>query len=247
MTGLGAGTSGWVLPASMQNTTGVVYATSFPALDTAIAEVSKFYQSKTMASLDFPAIIAALRERLQKSLGNEPLSAEGEAALKEIESLSIAAAKAAAEADGSTGDTVEPYEFDRKFLFRVLVLGNAQLAQIVKARGPNMQTNAACAGATQAIAIAYDMIQVGRAERMIVIAGDSASSDTLMPWLGNGFRILGAACTKPGSSTACMPFNAKRSGMILGSGGIGMILVCLYMCVSCSVCSVQMWIEGYNT
>ena len=43
---------------------------------------------------------------------------------------------------------LRPYEFDRKFLFRVLVLGNAQLAQIIKARGPNMQTNAACAGQT---------------------------------------------------------------------------------------------------
>jgi hypothetical protein len=32
---------------------------------------------------------------------------------------------------------------------------------------------------------------VGRAERMVVIAGDSAASDTLMPWLGNGFHILG--------------------------------------------------------
>jgi 3-hydroxy-3-methylglutaryl CoA synthase len=50
-------------------------------------------------------------------------------------------------------------------------------------------------GATQAVAVAYDMIQVGRAERVVIIAGDSASSDTLMPWLGNGFRILGAATT----------------------------------------------------
>ncbi len=48
-------------------------------------------------------------------------------------------------------------------------------------------------GSTQAIALAFDMIQVGRAERMIVIAGDNASSDTLMPWIGNGFRALGAA------------------------------------------------------
>ncbi len=52
------------------------------------------------------------------------------------------------------------------------------------------------AGATQAIALAYDMIQVGRAERVVVIAGDNASSDTLMPWLGNGFRALGAATTQ---------------------------------------------------
>ena len=42
----------------------------------------------------------------------------------------------------------------------------------------------AMTGATQAIALAYDMIQVGRAERMVVVAGDNASSDTLMPWLG---------------------------------------------------------------
>ena len=34
------------------------------------------------------------------------------------------------------------------------MLGNAQLAQIVGARGPNMQTNAACAGSTLAVAMA---------------------------------------------------------------------------------------------
>lgn len=79
-------------------------------------------------------------------------------------------------------------------------------------------------GATQAVALAYDMIQVGRAERMVVIAGDSASSDNLMPWLGNGFRILGAATTCANISQAAMPFNVNRSGMILGSGGIGMVL-----------------------
>lgn len=68
------------------------------------------------------------------------------------------------------------------------------------------------------------MIQVGRAERMVVIAGDSASSDNLMPWLGNGFRILGAATTCSVVAQASVPFNSKRSGMILGSGGIGMVL-----------------------
>jgi 3-oxoacyl-(acyl-carrier-protein) synthase len=79
-------------------------------------------------------------------------------------------------------------------------------------------------GATQAIALAYDMIQVGRAERVIVIAGDSASSDTLMPWLGSGFRTLGAATTCDDVKLAARPFHPQRSGMILGSGGIGLIL-----------------------
>jgi 3-oxoacyl-(acyl-carrier-protein) synthase len=46
----------------------------------------------------------------------------------------------------------------------------------------------------------------------------------LKPWLGNGFRALGAAtlCAEP--SLAGMPFDSRRSGMILGSGGIGMVL-----------------------
>ena len=79
-------------------------------------------------------------------------------------------------------------------------------------------------GSTQAIALAHDMIQLGRAERMVVIAGDNASSDALMPWLGNGFRALGAATICSNVRDAARPFDVKRSGMILGSGGIGMVL-----------------------
>ena len=106
-------------------------------------------------------LLIGLRARLEKFSG--PLSQSCEKALADIEALVNEATKDVV--------PVESYEFDRKFLFRVLVLGNAQLAQIIKARGPNMQTNAACAGATQAVALAYDMIQVGRAERMIIVAG----------------------------------------------------------------------------
>lgn len=59
---------------------------------------------------------------------------------------------------------------------------------------------------------------------MIVVAGDNASSDNLMPWLGNGFRALGAATICGTVSKAAIPFDQRRSGMILGSGGIGMVL-----------------------
>jgi acetyl-CoA acetyltransferase len=131
-----------------------------------------------------------LREKLTIAT-NEPLD-------ENVEHAFIALRKETVEAlDAASNGELERFEFDRKFLFRVLVLGNAQLAQIIKARGPNMQTNAACAGSTQAVALAYDMIQLGRAERMVVIAGDNASSDVLMPWLGCGFRALGAATTCP--------------------------------------------------
>lgn len=136
VTGEGEGLSGWVLPLSMQDTTGVVYATSFPALDAAIEEVSKFFETKTVKGLQIAEIISGLRNRLESAMGK--LSSESEAALKEISDLALEAT--------SREIPMKSYEFDRKFLFRVLVLGNAQLAQIVKAKGPNMQTNAACAG-----------------------------------------------------------------------------------------------------
>ena len=136
VTGEGEGLSGWVLPLSMQDTTGVVYATSFPALDAAIEEVSKFFETKTIKGLQIPDIISGLRTRLESAMGQ--LSPDAEAALQEISTLAVEAVSKEA--------PLKKYEFDRKFLFRVLVLGNAQLAQIVKAKGPNMQTNAACAG-----------------------------------------------------------------------------------------------------
>lgn len=218
VTGAGEGLAGWVLPEHMRQTTGIVYATSFPALDTAISEVTAYFKSKSPEHEDVQKVIAVLRSRFQAVVGAQtPLSADTEQAFQEL-----ASAAASFHQEGQSDSPA--YEFDRKFLFRVLVLGNAQLAQIVQARGPNMQTNAACAGSTQAVALAHDMVQLGRAERMIVIAGDNASSDTLMPWIGNGFRALGAASISSDVKQAARPFDKDRNGLILGSGGIGMVL-----------------------
>ncbi|GMF25720.1 unnamed protein product [Phytophthora fragariaefolia] len=158
----------WRLPESMHDSTGVIYATSFPTMNAAVSETSRFYQEIK----------------------------EGEAA----------------------------YEMDRKILFRLLVLANAQVAQLTGARGPNTQINAACAGATQAIGVAQDWINSGKCQRVIVVSSDIASSETMMPLIGGGFRALGAACIAPTAEAAARPFDAKRSGMIVGSGAIGVVL-----------------------
>merc|ERR1740124_1501189 len=76
----------------------------------------------------------------------------------------------------------------------------------------------------KAIGMAQDMLISGRADRVVVIAGDNASGDTLLPWLGSGFRALGAATTEGAVEDAAMPFDKRRSGMLLGAGGIGMVL-----------------------
>jgi 3-hydroxy-3-methylglutaryl-CoA-synthase len=255
-----AGPLGWKLAEELQDGTGVVYATSFPALDAAIGEVMRFLRSRCVTRAKRGKLLAALRKRLQQASPNGTVSKEDEEALLSLEKAvvtkstinlaalldqervregsSAAAFPSESCANNGAGNGLangngapeshleEPgeYEFDRKFLFRVLVLGNAQLAQIVGARGPNMQTNAACAGSTQAVAMAQDMMAVGRCERVIVIAGDDASGEVLMPWIGNGFRALGAASIANRPEDAALPFDARRNGMLLGSGAIGMVL-----------------------
>lgn len=217
----------WKLPEKYRDSTGVVYASSFPAMDAAVGEVMKFLQSKTVGAASAERLVFTLRNRLLRVSPDRQLTDDDEAAfarllsrVREVEGGDSVSDDNSISSTASTG----PYQFDRKFLFRVLVLGNAQLAQLAGCRGPNTQTNAACAGTTQAIGMAQDMLISGRAERVVVVAGDNGSGGTLLPWLGSGFRALGAATTKAAVEDAACPFDKRRSGMILGAGGIGMVL-----------------------
>lgn len=206
----------WKLPEQYRDGTGVVYASSFPAMDAAIGEVMRFLRSQTVGAADSMRLISTLRDRVVTTSPGAMLSDDDEKAFAGLLTR-------AGEMDRAN-DGASHYEFDRKFLFRCLVLGNAQLAQLAGCRGPNTQTNAACAGSTQAIGMAQDMLISGRADRVVVVAGDNASGDTLLPWLGSGFRALGAATTAGAVADAALPFDKRRSGMLLGAGGIGMVL-----------------------
>jgi len=148
----------WKLPEQYRDSTGVVYASSFPAMDAAIGEVMRFLQSKTVGAAPTMRLISALRSRLLRASPERELSDDDEAAFARL----VARAN---EAGGVMEDEHAPenreYEFDRKFLFRVLVLGNAQLAQLAGCRGPNTQTNAACAGTTQVRSIRFQEKEFG--------------------------------------------------------------------------------------
>lgn len=137
----------WMLPEEYRDSTGVVYASSFPAMDAAVGEVMRFLQSKTVGAADTMRLISALRSRLVRASPERELSDDDEAAFARL--LARAHETDGTDSGEEESHTVKPYEFDRKFLFRVLVLGNAQLAQLAGCRGPNTQTNAACAGTTQ--------------------------------------------------------------------------------------------------
>ncbi len=58
-------------------------------------------------------------------------------------------------------------------------MGHSQFAEIIGARGPNTQVNAACASTTQALSLAEDWIRAGRCRRVIVVSADDATGDSL--------------------------------------------------------------------
>ncbi|MCE7741284.1 MAG: acyltransferase domain-containing protein [Candidatus Heimdallarchaeota archaeon] len=115
-------------------------------------------------------------------------------------------------------------KFSRNFLFKILSMGHSQFAQLIKAKGPNTQINAACASTTQAIGIAEDWIRIGRCNRVIVIAADDASSENLLPWLGSGFLAAGGVTTEEKVENAALPFGKNRHGLIIGSAAAALIL-----------------------
>jgi len=160
----------WALPKHMRDETGVIFASSFPVLESAVKEVTRAHTEKN-------------------------------------------------------------YEFNRKLLFQLLVLANCQLAELIKARGPNTHVNNACASTTHAISLAEDWIKLRRCRRVIVIAGDNITSSTLLSYVGSGFAALGAPSLAPTVAEAAAPFDKRRSGMILGSGGCGLVLESLEACL----------------
>ena len=103
-------------------------------------------------------------------------------------------------------------------------MGHSQLAELIGARGPNTQVNSACASTTQAVALAEDWIRAGRCRRVLIVAADDATSDTMIGWLGAGFLASGAAATDEVVEEAALPFDQRRHGMILGMGAAALVV-----------------------
>ena len=118
----------------------------------------------------------------------------------------------------------EPYSFDRKILFGILPMGHTHFAQLIRARGPNLQVNAACASALCGMATAVDWIRAGRCRRVIVITADNTSSEAMLPWVGGGFLSSGGAATDANVKDAAIPFDRRRHGLIMGAGAAAVLL-----------------------
>ena len=196
----------WMLPDTLRDETGVIFASAFPGLNSFADEISRY--STDLARREQLAALQSLRARISETNGDSTLALEMD---HRIEDLCDAIEK-------------DPYVFDRRFLFRVLSMGHSQFAEFIGARGPNTAINAACASTTQACALAEDWIRAGRCRRVVVVAADDVTTDNLIGWIGAGFLASGAAATDDDVQKAAVPFDRRRHGMIVGMGAAGLVV-----------------------
>ncbi|HEY1272508.1 MAG TPA: beta-ketoacyl synthase N-terminal-like domain-containing protein, partial [Terriglobales bacterium] len=196
----------WVLPEALRDDTGVVFASAFPGLDSFAHEMSRYHAEH--ARREQVAMLQSLRARITETNGYSILAQEID---RRIEELCDAIEK-------------QPYVFDRRYLFRVLPMGHSQFAEFIGARGPNTAVNAACASTTLAVSLAEDWIRAGRCRRVIVLAADDITTDSLIDWMSAGFLATGAAAIDDVVEEAAVPFDRRRHGMIIGMGAAGLVI-----------------------
>jgi acyl transferase domain-containing protein/NAD(P)H-dependent flavin oxidoreductase YrpB (nitropropane dioxygenase family)/phosphopantetheinyl transferase/NAD(P)-dependent dehydrogenase (short-subunit alcohol dehydrogenase family)/acyl carrier protein len=200
----------WALPPALRKETGVIFASAFPGMASLVDEVTRgtaarYGSGAKRRLIDF---YTGLVERIRDDRERERIT---KWFTQEFSQL-------------SPRDPDELYAFNRDFLLRVMSMAQGQLAQYLKAQGPNSHVDAACASTTQAILLARDWIRTGQAKRVIVIAADDVAGQTLMPWIGSGFLAMGAATTTGNVSEAALPFDDRRHGLILGSAAVGLVV-----------------------
>ncbi|HET8681425.1 MAG TPA: acyltransferase domain-containing protein, partial [Micromonosporaceae bacterium] len=193
----------WGLPEPMRDDTGVIFASAFPGYDSFAQDLERYATNR--GRREQLLALEAVRDRMR---GDEPAAAEVDRRIGELRRVLAA----------------EPFTFDRRFLFRALSMGHSQFAEIVGARGPNTQVNAACASTTQAVSLAEDWIRAGRCRRVVVLSADDATSDNLLPWVASGFLASGAAATDDVVEDAATPFDRRRHGMIIGMGAAAIVV-----------------------
>ncbi len=90
-----------------------------------------------------------------------------------------------------------------------------------KLRGPNLSVVTACAAGTHAVNEAAKTIMLGGASKMLVVGAESAVCGAGV----GGFAAMKALCTRNDEpQRASRPFDAERSGFVMGEGAGALVL-----------------------
>jgi acyl transferase domain-containing protein/NAD(P)-dependent dehydrogenase (short-subunit alcohol dehydrogenase family)/acyl carrier protein/3-hydroxymyristoyl/3-hydroxydecanoyl-(acyl carrier protein) dehydratase len=201
----------WELPEEFQEDTAIIFPTTFPGYDKFAGFLREYYFMKygKLAKAQLMDLFTSVIERIKDEENKKDLAAWFAKSMASY---------------GPELTEEEMFHFSRKFMFNILSMGHAQFAQLIKAKGPNIHNNAACATTTQAIGIAESMIRTGRCRRVVLISGDNPTSPNNMEWLGGSLLANGAATIEGDIEEAALPFDKRRRGMIVGMGAVGMVI-----------------------
>lgn len=124
--------------------------------------------------------------------------------------------------EGGAIDLREDRPIGARFAIRFLTnLAAGHVSIAFNAQGPNRAESTACAAGTHAICAAFDEIQLGRADVMIVGGSDAALCPSAIAAF-DSMRALSTNDDTPGE--AIRPFDKHRDGFLMGEGAGVLIL-----------------------
>lgn len=93
------------------------------------------------------------------------------------------------------------------------------LAPALGIRGADCGFVSACTSGSHALGFAVDEIRLGRQDRVIVVAAEDITAESLLPFAG-----MGALSLSDDPESACRPFDRDRDGFV-GAGGAAAIVL----------------------
>ena len=120
-----------------------------------------------------------------------------------------------------TGSTLGP-KFSPFFIPKMIAdICAGQISIMYGFHGPNFITSSACASSSNALAEAFNLIRLGKAD--VIVTGGSEAAITAAGV--GGFNAMHALSTRNDSpQTASRPFSASRDGFVMAEGAATLIL-----------------------
>lgn len=96
---------------------------------------------------------------------------------------------------------------------------NFHLAALLGVRGASCGFVSACSSGGHALGFALDEIRLGRQDRMIVVAAEELSAESVLPFAG-----MGALSHQSDPVLASRPFDRHRDGFVATGGGVALVV-----------------------
>ncbi|HIU89041.1 MAG TPA: beta-ketoacyl-ACP synthase II [Candidatus Caccomonas pullistercoris] len=147
------------------------------------------------------------------------------------------------------GETLGP-KYSPFFIPKMIAdIASGQISITYGFHGPNYTTTSACASATNALADAFNLIRLGKADMMVTGGAEAA----IFPAGVGGFNAMHALSTRNDDPEhASRPFSASRDGFVMGEGAACLIFEELEHAkargakIYCEVAGVGMSADAYH-